>query len=211
MVSMEGAPNAKWTIVAWNDLGMHCVDGNDYSVFSILPPYNNIHAQVIDNTGKLVKSSTGLTITYQAVADPTGSINRTSYGKTNFWQYALPLFGVSLSPDVGLAGNAMPGKANKPQGTAFDAKYDWFIAQGVPILPYDDANIKNYYPLMKIVAKSGMKVVASTNIVLPVSDEIDCTVCHGSGSVSAATLPMPWERRDTAEFRSSQRRSTART
>lgn len=78
---MEGAAS-KWTIVAWNDLGMHCVDGNDYSVFSILPPYNNIHAQLIDNTGKLVKKSTGLTIAYQAVADPTGSINRTSASKT---------------------------------------------------------------------------------------------------------------------------------
>ena len=109
---MEGAPNAKWTIVAWNDLGMHCVDGNDYSVFSILPPYNNIHAQVVDNNGKLVKSSTGLTITYQAVADSTGSINRTSASKTNFWQYVKPLFGVTLNPDVGLAGNAMPGTAN---------------------------------------------------------------------------------------------------
>ena len=34
--------NGKYTLVAWNDLGMHCVDGKDYSVFSILPPYNNL-------------------------------------------------------------------------------------------------------------------------------------------------------------------------
>ncbi len=29
----------RYVLMGWNDLGMHCVDGNDYSVFSILPPY----------------------------------------------------------------------------------------------------------------------------------------------------------------------------
>jgi len=28
-----------FAVIAWNDLGMHCMDG-DYSVFSLLPPYN---------------------------------------------------------------------------------------------------------------------------------------------------------------------------
>jgi len=36
-----------WTVLGWNDLGMHCMD-SDYSVFSILPPLNNVRAQVID-------------------------------------------------------------------------------------------------------------------------------------------------------------------
>ena len=46
---------------------MHCLD-SDYSVFSILPPYNTIEAQLIVG-GKLVTNGTGYTITYQAVAD----------------------------------------------------------------------------------------------------------------------------------------------
>ena len=65
------------TVVAWNDLGMHCVDGKDYSVFSILPPYNNLHAQIIQrnvSSSKVVTS--GVTLTYQAVADATGSNQR---------------------------------------------------------------------------------------------------------------------------------------
>ncbi len=46
---------AKYSLIAWNDLGMHCVDGKDYSVFSILPPYNNLHAQLVNaSTGKVV-------------------------------------------------------------------------------------------------------------------------------------------------------------
>ena len=42
-----------WTVVGWNNLGMHCMDA-DFAVFSILPPYNTIHAQVIDASGQLV-------------------------------------------------------------------------------------------------------------------------------------------------------------
>lgn len=39
-------------ILGWNNLGMHCMD-SDYSVFSILPPYNTIESQLIVG-GKLV-------------------------------------------------------------------------------------------------------------------------------------------------------------
>jgi hypothetical protein len=186
------AAGSQYTVVAWNDLGMHCVDGNDYSVFSILPPYNNLHAQIIDSNGKLIKISTGYTITYQAAADPTGSIDRTSASKTNFWTYVLPLFGVSLAPDIGLAGYGMPGGKNTPQAMGFDPKKHFFYGQGIPILPYDDKNVKNYYPLMRIVAKSGTTILASTKAVLPVSDEIDCSACHASGSVSTAEPAAGW-------------------
>lgn len=49
-----GGTTGRYTLVAWNDLGMHCVDGSDYSIFSILPPFNNLHAQLVDtSTGKL--------------------------------------------------------------------------------------------------------------------------------------------------------------
>jgi len=44
------AGNGTWTIIGWNNLGMHCMD-DDYSIFSILPPYNTVDVQVIDNNG----------------------------------------------------------------------------------------------------------------------------------------------------------------
>jgi hypothetical protein len=81
-LGFSATTSTNWKVVAWNDLGMHCVDGNDYSVFSILPPYNNVHAQVIDASGKLVKSGSTVRLTYEAVADPAGSINRSSRSKT---------------------------------------------------------------------------------------------------------------------------------
>jgi hypothetical protein len=88
----HGQYNPHWTLIGWNNLGMHCMD-SDYSVFSILPPYNTVNACLIDSTGHFVADpgSLGITVSYEAVADPSGSINTTSIGKTNFWTYVLPL------------------------------------------------------------------------------------------------------------------------
>src|SRR6516164_3479916 len=58
-----------YKLIGWNDLGMHCFDGKDYSIFAVLPPYNTIHAHLIDNRGKVVQSNTGYTVTYQAELD----------------------------------------------------------------------------------------------------------------------------------------------
>ncbi|HEX7679127.1 MAG TPA: cytochrome C, partial [Thermoanaerobaculia bacterium] len=104
-----------YKLVAWNDLGMHCTDGVDYSVFGVLPPYNTVNVQLIDPAGKLVRNASGITVTYEAIADTNGSINTTSVGKTNFWTYINALFGVTLPPDNGLAGSLMPGAANTPR------------------------------------------------------------------------------------------------
>ncbi len=51
-----------YTLLAWNNLGMHCMD-SDYSIFSILPPYNVVNAQLIDPNGNLVRSPAGVTVT----------------------------------------------------------------------------------------------------------------------------------------------------
>src|SRR5512136_2259569 len=97
------------TIVGWNNLGMHCMD-SDYSVFTVLPPYNTIEAQLIV-AGKLITNGAGYTVTYQAVADPSGSINTTSIGKGNFYTYTPCLYG-ALAPDKWILGWSMPALAN---------------------------------------------------------------------------------------------------
>ena len=170
-----------WTVVAWNNLGMHCMDAG-FDVFAILPPYNTIQAHVVDASGHLVKSGTNVKVTYEAVADPTGSINTTSRGKTDFWDNVVALFGATLPVDAGLAGRDMPGSANTPKAMTFDASRNWFIAEGIPITPYDDSGKKNPYPMMKVTARDASgSLLASTRIVLPVSDEMDCRTCHASG------------------------------
>jgi len=188
-------------LLGWNNLGMHCMD-SDYSVFSILPPYNTVEAQLIVN-GKLVLTGAGNTVTYQAVADSTGSFNSTAMGKGNYYTYAQALFGATLAPEGGLAGWSMPGPGNTPQGMLFEATnqpaagvvtpVNWWRAEGIPISPYDDEHNKNPYPLMRLVARnSGGTVIATNDVVLPVSDEMDCRSCHASGTQAAAKPAGGW-------------------
>lgn len=176
--------------IAWNDLGMHCMDP-DYSVFALLPPFNDLKAQLIV-AGKL-KNATGYSLEYKGAADASGSINTSSIGKTNFWSHVQSLFGVALPPDHGLAGHDMPGPANTPQPMAFDGTWNWFAADGVPITPYDDAATNNTYPLLGVTAKDvNGNAIASTSTVVPVSDEMDCSKCHSSGSSPYAMPSTGW-------------------
>jgi len=195
MLALPAASRAaSYTLVGWNNLGMHCMD-DDYALFSLLPPYNTIHAQITDAQGRLITDppAQGITVTYEAVADPDGSINTTSAGKTNFWDHLQALFGAALPVDAGLAGKSMPGTANVPQPMSFDPTSGWFIAEGIPITPYDDAGHKNYYPMMHLTARnSSGAVLATTDIVLPVSDEMDCKSCHRSGAGPAAQPAAGW-------------------
>jgi len=87
-----------FTVVAANDLGMHCAD-LDYQVFSILPPFNVVHAQVIQNgtsrNEPRILTNRDVIVSYRATSNPTdpagpGSSNTSSQNlpgifKTNFW------------------------------------------------------------------------------------------------------------------------------
>lgn len=170
-----------YTLLAWNDLGMHCMDG-DFSVSAILPPFNTLHAQLIDKaSGKLVTA--GVTLTYEAMADADNSINTISSTKTNFWRYAPAYFDLpgGLPDDMGLTGNPAPGAIPAP--LSFEAGAGLFQAAGIPITPYDDNGNKNFYPMVKVVARDASgNALAQARVVLPVSDEMNCALCHASQS-----------------------------
>jgi hypothetical protein len=185
-------PATGYTLVGWNNLGMHCMDA-DFQVFTIRPPYNVIHAQLVDANGHFVANGASYVVTYQAVADPRGSVNSSSVGKTNFWQFVGPLFGATPAPDMGLAGYGMPGPGNVPQTMSYDPAMRWWIADGIPITPVNDRGSKDTYPMMRLVARdlSGT-FLAQTDIVLPVSDEMDCRACHASGSGPDARPSGGW-------------------
>lgn len=187
---------------------MHCVDA-DFSVFSILPPYNVVHAQVIatDATGHpSVLSDSTVTLDYSPVADSNGSINSQSLGKTNFWQYANQIFGITLAPGQGLKGLYMPGDATTPSQTTFtwNTGLGMFNAQGVPIFPVDDAGNINRYPLMRLTAtdKSTGKPLASLDVVLPVSEETTCSDCHATGGAATHASSITWSTTANLEVQS---------
>lgn len=91
--------NGAIRIIAANDLGMHCAD-KDYQIFSILPPFNVVHAQAIqkgtDASLPRILTNQDVDVNYVASSNPNdpagaGSINTTGMNatgvfKTNFWE-----------------------------------------------------------------------------------------------------------------------------
>jgi hypothetical protein len=186
-----------YIVTAWGELGMHCMDGKDYSIFSVLPPYNTIHAQVVRRTEPPTVIITGITVTYEAVADTAGSINTSSASKTNFWTFVQALFLQNPAPEVGLTGSHT--QSATPQVMTYNSTLKNFEAVGIPTVPFDDGGVRKPYPMIKIVAKdSSGNVLATTSIVNPVSDEITCGVCHASGSNPAAMPAAGWENNSDA-------------
>jgi hypothetical protein len=180
--------NQSYRLLAWNDLGMHCMD-SDYSVFSILPPYNTLVAQLIKTDPKPTYITNGVTITYESYKSLDGKSNTTSVNKTNFWNYVSDLFGISLKDNIGLKGN--PTASTTPHMLKYDLTQNLWIAEGIPITPKNDDGTYNRYPMVKVVAKdSNGNVLAETITVLPVSDEMDCRMCHSSASNYADTKPQ---------------------
>jgi hypothetical protein len=169
-----------YQVFAFNDLGMHCYD-NDFSVFSLLPLFNVVHAQVINKGIKpqIVTNSTFM-VNYAATYDLNGSINTTSIGKTNFWDYLNKLFGVPQLPDTGILGYKMPSDSFGPQAMAFDPGCKWFSATGIPLTNIDDLGNVNSFAMMRIEAtdKSTNLPRSFLDIVVPASSEMNCASCH---------------------------------
>ena len=191
---VPAATTATYRLTAWSELGMHCIDGKDYSIFSVLPPFNIIRAQLINMTSSTLVTS-GVTITYQALAEAGGSINTTSKNKTNFWTYTKllfsPLFGPAPLPDVGLT--KFKVQSLTPQNMVYDPKFGYWNATAVPTMPYDDNFAFNPYPMALIIAKDASgNVLSQAKIVLSVSDEMTCKNCHASGSDAAAEPASGW-------------------
>jgi hypothetical protein len=167
----------QYIVIAWNDLGMHCAN-LEFANMCILPPYNNQTAHVIKrgdatHPPMVMTGASGITVTYEIPG------NTYSVGKTNFWDYTQHLFGVTLAPNIGLAGFGMTGTMEKHDSTNFQH------AEGIPIVAYPDAalTVPNPYQLTLIKAWSPEgNLLASTQSVIPVAHEINCVSsgCHSS-------------------------------
>ena len=197
VTSSGGGGGGNYALLAWSELGMHCMDGKDYSVFSVLPPYNTIYAKLLTTGNQPVPVTSGVTITYTAMKDAAGSINTTSYGtstvaqKTNFWSYVYLLFRSQPVDDVGL--HNYPVQSLTPQPMTYDSTKGLWKAEGIPTAPYDDTGASQAYPMGQIVAKnSSGQTIATATVVLAVSDEMSCKNCHGPNTNSAAMPSGGW-------------------
>jgi hypothetical protein len=165
----------EYTLIGWNDLGMHCAN-KEFANLAILPPYNNVSAELIkkgDATHLPQPVTTGYTVRYEMPG------NTYSVGKTNFWSYEDKLFGVFLADNIGLTGNGLSG--------AMVAADRYFQVTGIPLTPYSDDNLISESPYQLAVLKaydSASNLLATTQCVVPVSNEISCVSsdCHASES-----------------------------
>lgn len=156
-----------YLVLAWNDLGMHCYN-RDFRDLAVLPPFNTLWAQVIKVGDPPQIITSGITVTY-IFTDNTYSV-----GKSNFWDYDVPLFGVDLPANIGLKGKGLAGEMD-PAG-------DHFVAEGIPLTEFRDSAPNTAYPyqLATILvrdANTGTEL-ARTITVAPVSTEMHCDTCH---------------------------------
>lgn len=171
----KSATTENYIVIAWNDLGMHCAN-KTFANICILPPFNNQSAEVIrvgspSLLPKVMTGTEGFTVSYEVPG------NTYSVGKTDFWSYASQIFGVSLPPNIGLTGLGLSG--------AMADSGNYFHAKGIPVTPFLDNNLitENPYQLTLIKAyDANSQLVATTQSVIPVSNEISCisSGCHTS-------------------------------
>lgn len=164
-----------YVVIGWNNIGMHEAT-RDFSVFGLHPPFNTLKAQVVKKgigSEKPILLTDGLNLSYEIPG------NSYSIGKTNFWDYSGLLFGRQLEPDVGLTGRGLSG------WFSLSPKGDHFIAEGIPVTPFSDFDPGNEDPYqlatVNLTDRNG-NILAQARPVIPVSNEINCTACHGSDS-----------------------------
>jgi len=169
---------SSYRLLAWNDLGMHCYN-RDFTDMAVLPPYNNLWAQVVlvGNPPQLV--TTGIQVTY-VFTDNTYSV-----GKSNFWTYAQHLFSLKnpLPDNVGLKGKGLSG--------TMDLAGDHFVAEGIPLTEFSDSApaVAQPYQLALITVKdsSSQAILAEARVVAPVSTEMHCDYCHGDTGIATVS------------------------
>lgn len=158
----------EYVLLAWNNLGMHCISDSD-PWWVLLPPANDIYAQLVRRGETPEVVTEGVTLHYAVEKEFENPARH-----VRFWEFAKSLFGAEPPENVGLAGKGLSGEME------LNGDLRCFHADLIPVTPYPDAGGFNPYPLFTVEARdeSG-KVLARTRIVAPTSTEMGCRNCHG--------------------------------
>jgi hypothetical protein len=175
-ISSIPATQSAYVVLAWNDLGMHCLNPS-YDNAVILPPYNTVWAQVIQRGNPPRVLTTGITVEY-SIQGNTYSYGKRSYGQ--FWDNMLKLFGVSLPHDKGL--NLDNPAINNGLAGAMVMKADHFQVNGIPVTPVNDSGAWSPFQVAVITVKDQAgNLLATTRTTVPTSDEINCAKSMAEG------------------------------
>jgi mono/diheme cytochrome c family protein len=170
-VEIPAKTNDEYVLLAWNDLGMHCISDSD-PWFVFLPPANTLEAQLIKRGDPPELVTDNVTLSYKADPDYDEP-----WKHSRFWDYEDKTFGVELEKGMGLGGKGMNGTFDKVEGAPA------FKAPMIPIVPWHDETGKhNPYPLFEVEARDAEgNLLAATKVVTPVGTEMGCRNCHGGG------------------------------
>ncbi len=175
------AASMSYIVLAWNETGMHFFNPI-YTADVLAPPYNTLCAQVVKRGDPPEIVTTGVTVEYRIID------NTSSYGKSTadpvrnyaqFWDNSLALFGVDLAHDTGL--NFIDTDVHNGLTGTMLVKGSRYEADGVPVVPINDAGTWDPYQVAEIVvrdASTGVEL-ARTRMTAETSDEINCKKCHG--------------------------------
>jgi hypothetical protein len=103
------AVNTPYVVFGYNDLGMHCMNA-DFSEMMILPPFNTLHAQVIQRGAEPSIITADVTVRYIIPG------NTRAADKFNFWAHSYPTLGGAPAPDAGVAGATACGRDDAHRG-----------------------------------------------------------------------------------------------
>ncbi|MCX5875778.1 MAG: cytochrome ubiquinol oxidase subunit I [Deltaproteobacteria bacterium] len=124
-----------YVLLAWNNLGMHSISDADGS-FSLMPPANDLFAQLIKRGPTPVVVTEGVDILFRVepgFEKPARQVD--------FWKQVPALFGRILPENVGLSGQGLSGPMQlKGNGKAF-------VAKNVPVVPYPTRPPTPFSPL----------------------------------------------------------------
>ena len=157
--------NATYSVLAINDLGMHCGD-LDTRISSILPPFQVLLAQVIQKGATPVVNPAGVSLAYSAAANPNDPILSQACS-TACWPTATPTRPIS--------GMALP-----------TGRYDPFYPGGLGITPLDTG-------AFPVTADKGLPVPNVEDLYIGPDGrgEQRRRVADGGAALPCRALPVP--------------------
>ena len=189
VATLAGAASAaSYSVVARNDLGMHCACPT-FEGFLLLPPFNTIKVQVLSKSSSSVSVvSSGITVSYSIAEETTAQLQADPYFAS--WIKNAPKLFPGFQPVVngvamGIAGYGITGNATyNSQSMAWEAV-------GIPAYPITTGNStkdimtdplggpkRDPYLTANITVKnSSGTVIGTTSTVVPVAFGGCCT-CH---------------------------------
>ena len=161
----------EYVLLSWNNLGMHCISDSD-PYWILLPPANDLFAQLVKRGDSPEIITEGVEISFQ-VEDGFEYPEK----HVRFWEFADKLLGADLPKGTGVGGLKVAGTMK------VEEEHRAFTAPFVPVVPYQEGEGFNPYPIFTITAKDQAtgEILATTKTVAPTSTEMGCKNCHGGG------------------------------